>query len=192
MGGGHGTHKSSRTTKGGGVTGDFFRNASLEMHKFISSTHLLQHYNKASSTQKPSGPNGQGGPDLLIGEGGCGDLEKEEIKTDESLKELEFEQVVEFYRINEIYEKRAKAQGGPDHQNKKESEDSDDDVHLKEMPSAFVKLLKSFADENDAIHYEMNCILFEQGEENEHGGTDSDKNITDELIVQAEIMDNYN
>ena len=61
------------------------------------------------------------------------------------------------------------------------------------MPSAFVKLLKSFAAENDAIHYEKNCILYDHGAEDEHGGgNDSDKNITDELIVHAEIMDNYN
>ena len=49
VGGGQGTHKSTRTIPGGGI----FRNASLEMHKFVSTNHL-----KASTAQKPSGPNG--------------------------------------------------------------------------------------------------------------------------------------
>ena len=68
----------------------------------------------------------------------------------------------------------------------------DSKIVMPQMPSSHIQLLKSFAADNDEMHYEKN---FMKSDFNLNFNTDSnkkDKDITEQLVVHAEIMDNYN
>ena len=113
------------------------------------------------------------------------DREQEEgiIKTDESLKDLELEDVLDFYRINDEYTKRAISSHGRAHDSK---------IVMPQMPPSHIQLLKSFAADNDEMHYDKNFMKNEDNLNFKVIHDRKDKDITEQLVVHADIMDNYN